>query len=39
MEAWKSSLPINGLLILQEPMRIENDLPSNSFEDENSWVE
>jgi hypothetical protein len=31
MEASKSSPPINGLLILQEPMRIENDLPSNWF--------
>jgi hypothetical protein len=29
MEVSKSSLPINALFILQEPMRIENDLPSN----------
>ncbi len=25
MEGWKSFLPINGLLIVHEPMRIEND--------------
>jgi hypothetical protein len=25
MEGWKSFLPINGLLILHDPMRIEND--------------
>jgi len=29
MEASKSSPSINGHLILQKPMRIENDLPSN----------
>jgi hypothetical protein len=29
MEAWKSFPLINGRLILQKPMRIENDLPSN----------
>jgi hypothetical protein len=31
MEASKSSPPINGLFILQEPMRIENDFPSFDF--------
>jgi hypothetical protein len=29
MEASKSLAPINGLLILLEPMKIENKLPSN----------
>jgi hypothetical protein len=28
---WKSFLPIHGLLILQEPIRVENDLPSNKI--------
>jgi hypothetical protein len=28
---WKSSPPIHGLLILQESMKIENDLPSNGI--------
>jgi hypothetical protein len=28
MEVWKSFLPINDLLILHEPMRIENDFLS-----------
>jgi hypothetical protein len=39
MEASKSSPPINGLFILQEPMRIENDLLSNWFYDENFWAQ
>jgi hypothetical protein len=29
MKALKSLAPINGLLILLNPMRIENKLPSN----------
>jgi hypothetical protein len=29
MKASKSLAPINGLLILQKPMIIENELPSN----------
>jgi hypothetical protein len=29
MEVSKSFPPINGLLVFQEPMRIENDMPSN----------
>jgi hypothetical protein len=29
MKALKSLAPINGLLILLEPMKIENKLPSN----------
>jgi hypothetical protein len=31
LQASKSFPPIYGLLILQEPMRIEDDLPSNWF--------
>jgi hypothetical protein len=30
-ELRKSSPPIHGLFLLQKPMRIENDLPSNGF--------
>jgi hypothetical protein len=39
MKASKSLAPINGLLILLEPMRIENKLPSNWVYDENSWAQ
>jgi len=39
MKDLKSFASINDLLILLKPMRIENKLPSNWFEDENSWAQ
>jgi hypothetical protein len=39
MEVWKSLPPINGPLILYEPMRIENDFLSYGNYDENPYAQ
>jgi hypothetical protein len=39
MEVWKSFPPINGLLILHEPMRIDNDFFSYGILDENPYAQ
>ncbi len=39
MEVWKSFLPINGPLILHEPMRIENDFLTYGNYDENPYAQ